>query len=84
MVVNILVHMECCEDVKHMTEIYFSQNDCVTSEDWEKVCGMDNGVDVDDGHNPIVITVEIGLNYPHAVVGVRVVKGLAKLVDEGT
>ena len=84
MVVNILVHIECCEDVKRMAEIDFPQNNCVTSEDWEKVCGTDNGVDVDDGYNLIVITVKIGLNYPHAVVGVGVVKGLAKLVDEGT
>ena len=84
MVVNILVHIECCEDVERMTEIDFPRNDCVTLEDWEKVCGTDNGVDMDDGHNPIVITVEIGLDYPHAVVGVGVVKGLAKLVDEGT
>ena len=53
MVVNILVHIECCEDVERMTEIDFPWNNCVTSEDWEKVCGMDNGVDVDDGHNPI-------------------------------
>ena len=76
MVVNILVHIECCEDVKRMTEIDFPWNDCITSEDWEKVCSTD------DGHDLIVIAVEIRLNYPHAIVGVGVIKGFAKLVDE--
>ena len=82
MVVDVLVHIERCEDVKSMAEIYFPRNGYITSEDWEKVCGADDGVNVDDRHNLIFVAVEVGLDNPHAVVGVGVIKGLVEFVDE--
>ena len=84
MVVNILIHVECCEDVKCVAEVYLSRNSDIAAKDREKVYGADNGVDVNDRHNPVTIVVEVRLNYPHAVVGVGLVKGLAELVDERT
>lgn len=82
MVVNIFIHIESSEDIKRVTEVYLPRNDCIISKDWEKVCGTDNGVDVDDRHDPILVAVDIGLDYPHAIVGVRVFEGFAKLMDE--
>jgi hypothetical protein len=82
MVVYILVYIKRGEDVECMAEVYFPRNGCVTSKNWEKMCTTDNGVDVDNRHDPIVVAVEIGLNYPHSIVGVRVVKGFVEFVDE--
>lgn len=84
MIINILIHIESCKDIKRVTEVYLSRNSCVTSENWEKVCGTYHGVNVDNGHDPILALIEIGLDDPHPVVRVGVIEGLAKLVDECT
>ena len=84
MVVNILIHIECCEDVKCVAEVYLSRNSDIAVKDREKVYGMDNGVDMNNRHNLVTIVIEVRLNSPHAIVWVGLVKGLAELVDERT
>ena len=69
MVVNILIHIECCEDVECVAKVYLSRNSDITAKDREKVYGTDHRVNVNNRHNLVTIVVEVRLNYPHAVVG---------------
>ena len=84
MVVNIFVYIEGCEDIEGVAEVDFPWNGCIPLEDWEEVRSMDDGINMNNRHNPVMVAVEIRFNYPHAVVGIGVVEGFAKLVDEGT
>ena len=84
MVINILVHIESCEDVECVAEVDISWNKDIAFENWEKVCSADYRVHMNDGHDPIPVTVEIRLDDPHAVVGIGIVEGLAKVVNERT
>ena len=83
-VVNILVYIEGCENVERVAEVYLSRNNCVASEDGEKVCSADDGVHIDNGHDAICVAIEIGLYNPHTVVGVGVVEGFAEMMDKRT
>ena len=38
MIIDIIVHVEGCKDVKCVSEVNPSWNYCVTSKDWDKVC----------------------------------------------
>lgn len=82
MVINILVHIESCKDIERVAEIYLSRNSGVTPEHWEKVRGTYHRVNMNDGHDPISVLVEIGLDNPHPAVRVGVVEGLGELMDE--
>ena len=82
MVVNILVYIEGRKDVERVAEVSFPGNGRITSEDWEKVCGTNYGVKMDDRHHPIPVNIKIGFNDPHAVVRIRVIKGFAKVMDK--
>ena len=84
MVIDILVHIESREDVECLTEVNLPRNNRITFEDWEKVCRTNYRVHIDNGHDPITVAIEIGLDNPHAVVGVGIVEGLTEVVDEGT
>ena len=84
MVVDILIYIEGCKDVKCMTEVCLLRNGHITPEDREEVCGMNYGVNVDNGHHPISIGIEIGFNNPHAIVRVGVTEGFAEVVDKCT
>ena len=63
-----------------MAEVNFPRNSYVTSKDWEKVSGTDYGVYVHDRHDPI--PGGIGFNNTHTAVGVGVVEGLVKVMNE--
>ena len=81
-VIDVLVYVECCEGVERMAKVDLPRNSYIPTEDREKVSGTDYRVHMYDRHDPILIVINIGFNDPHAVVGVRVVEGLAKLVNE--
>ena len=84
MIVNILIYIEGCKDIERVAEIHLPWNGYVTTEDGEKVSGPDNGVNVDNRHDSIPVSIETGLNDPHAIVGVRVIKSLAEVVSKST
>ena len=84
MIVNILVYIEGREDVEGVAKIYFSWDRCITPKDWKEVCSTDSRVNMDDGHDSVPIGVKIRLDNPHSIVWVRVIKGLAKVMDECT
>ena len=84
MVIDVLVYTEGCKDIECVTEVNLPWDSYIASKDWEKVSGMDYGVHMYDRHDPIPAGVEIGFDNPHAIVGIRVIKGFAKLVDERT
>lgn len=67
-----------------MTEVYLPWNGGIDSEDWEKVCATNYGVNMNDRHDPIPVGVEIRFDNPHAVVRVWVIERFAKVVDERT
>ena len=52
MVINILIHIECCKDVECVAEVHLSRNSDITAKDREKVYSTDNGVNVNcQGHS---------------------------------
>ena len=67
-----------------MAKVDLSWDSGITSKDWDKMCSTDHGVDVNDPHDPIPITVEIWLDNPHAIVWVGAVKGFTEVMDERT
>ena len=84
MVVNIPVYVEGGKDIKRVAIVNVPWDDIRIFEDREEVCGTNNGIDVNDGHDAVPVAVEIRFHNPHTVVGVRVTIGLAILVDECT
>jgi len=84
MVVKKSVHVEGGEDVKCVAKVDFPWNGRVVAEDWNKVCGADDRINVNNGHDPIAVAVNVWLNNPHTVVGVRVVEGLGKEMNKCT
>ena len=83
-VVNIFVHIERREDVECVAEVYFPRDSNITTKDREEVCSMDDGVDVDNGHNTIAVVGEIRFDHPHAIVRVGLIEGFAELMDKCT
>ena len=81
-VIDVLVYVEGCKDVKCVAEVNLPWNGYITSKDREEVSSTDYRVHVYNGHNPILVVVEIGFDNPHAVVGVGVVERFGKLVDK--
>jgi len=84
MIVNVLVYIVGRKDVKRVAKVNFPRNDSIAFENRKKVCGTKYGVHMDNGHDPVSITVNIRLDNPHTIVGVRVIKRFAEVVDEGT
>lgn len=82
MVVDKLVHIEGGEDIERVAEVYFPWDSCIMAKDREKVCTTDDRVDVDDGHYSIAIAIDIWLNDPHVVVGIRVIEGFGKKMNK--
>jgi len=82
MVINILVHIKGLENVKRVAEVNLPGDSDISTKDREKVSGADDGVNVHNGHDPILVAVEIGLNNPYVIVRVGVVEGFAELVDK--
>ena len=82
MVIDVLVYVECCEDVERMAKVDLPRNSYISSEDWEKVSGTDYRVHMYDRHDPRLVVTNIRFDNPHAVVGVGVIEGFAKLVNE--
>jgi hypothetical protein len=82
MVVNVLVHIESFENVKRVAEVYLPRNSGITSEDWNKVHGTDDRINVNDAHDPIPVVVKVRLDNPHAGVWVRIIKRFAEVVDK--
>ena len=83
-VVNVFVDIESCKDVKRVAKVDISWNGCITLEDREEMHRADDRVDVHDRHDSIPVIVDIGLYDPHAVVGVRFVERLGKVVNQRT
>ena len=82
MVVNVLIYIVGRKDIERVSKVYLPRNNRITSEDWEKVCSTDYGVQVNDRHNPISVAIKIGLDNPHPVIRVRVLEGFAKVMDK--
>lgn len=83
-VVDILVYVEGCEDIKRVAKVNLPQDGGIAPEDWEKMSGTDNGVDVHNRHDTVSAAIELGFDNPHAVVGVGVIEGFAIVVDKCT
>ena len=82
MIIDILVHIESREDVECVAKVNLPWNRCIALKNWEKVCGVDYRIHMNDRHDPILVTIEIGFNNPHAIVRIRIIEGLAKMVNE--
>ena len=83
MIVNILIHIERCEDIKCVAEVDFPWNRGVASKDWEEVRGADHQVHVNNGHRPVLV-VEIRLDDPHAGIRIRSIERLLVVVNKRT
>ena len=83
-VVNEFVHIEGGEDVECVAKVDFPRNGCIVAEDRKKVCGADDRIDVNNGHDPIAVAINVWLDNPHTVVGVRVVEGFGKEMNKRT
>lgn len=81
-VVNVLIYIEGGKDVESVAKVDLPWNGYISFEDWKKMSTTDYGVQVHNRHDSIFITVVIGFNDPHPIVGVRVVKGFVKFVDK--
>jgi hypothetical protein len=46
--------------------------------------GADDGVSVDDRHDPVLVVIVIRLHNPHAIVGVGVVERFVEVMDKRT
>ena len=84
MVVDKFVHIEGSEDVKCVAKVDFPWNGHIVAEDRKKVCGTDDRIDMNNGHDPITVAINIWLDDSHTVVGVRVVEGFGKEVNKRT
>ena len=84
MVVNMFVDIKGCKNVESVAEVNISWNGCVTTEDREEVCSMDDGVGVYHGHGSVPVVVNIGLDNPQSIVRIGLVKCLGKPVNEHT
>ena len=82
MVVNVLVNIEGSKGIECATEVDFSWNGYIASEDWEKVSSMDYGIHMYNRHDPIPIAVKIRFDDSHAIVRVRIVEWFVKFMDE--
>ena len=83
-VIDVLVYIERCEDIKCVAKVYLPWNGRINLEDREKMCGANNGIDVNNRHDLVIVAVKIWFNNPHFIVGVRVFVGLGEVMDECT
>ena len=73
-VINVLVDVEGCENIKRMAKVNVPRNGCVAFKDWKEVHGMDDTVNIDYRHDPVPIVIGIWLNDPHPIVWISLVK----------
>ena len=74
MVVNVLVNIEGCENIKSVAKVHLPRNGRVTPEDWEEVCGAHDTVNMDHGHDSVAIAIGIRLDDPHPIVRIGFVE----------
>jgi len=60
MVVNVLVHIESYEDIKSVAKVDLPWNKHITSKNWEKVCGMDYWIQMNNRHDPVLLLSKSG------------------------
>ena len=83
MIVNVLIHVERCEDIECVAKVDFPWDRGITSKDREEVRSADHRVHVNDGHRPVLI-IEVGLDNPHASIGIRSIERLLVVVNKRT
>ena len=75
MVVDVLIYIEGGKDIECITKVDLPRNSCIAFEDREEVSCANYGVHMDNGHDTVPISVKIGFDYPHTVIGVGVIEG---------
>ena len=76
MVVDVLVNIEGCENIKSVAKVHVPRNGRVTSEDREEVCGAHDTVNMDHGHDSVAVIIDIRLDDPHPVVWIGLIERL--------